>query len=334
MSLSSLRSDELALKKSPFVFIKLLVIIEFAFGLGPFFLAAFIGARQVYEGTSLSRTLNYDLLSAFALTTILVFVLVAAFVAWYAPTYLVSPERVLLRRGGLFSDRKLVDTQQVASIRVHQGWLARRLNYGSLELEEWNGTRGVIHSVPSPDDIAEQIQALIDRTLELPVVAPPERSPVELITAGEGQFVEFKASLMWDYRQSRANKELYEPVMKNIVGYLNTRGGALLIGVDDDGNVLGLEPDYGIMKKGDKDGFENVFNMAFNSMIGLEFRRFVDVAFPIVDEQEICLIQVQAADHPAYLTNKGVEKFYIRAGNASQALTVSKAAQYILSRFE
>ena len=192
----------------------------------------------------------------------------------------------------------------------------------------------MLRNIPSPTETAEQIEALIDRTLDLPAAAPPVRTPQELIAAGEGQFVEFKSSLMWDYRQRRANKDLYEPVMKNVVGFLNTRGGTLLIGVDDEGAVLGLEPDYGVMKKNDKDGFENVFNMAFGSMIGLEFRRYVEVAFPVVDDREICVVTVTAADQPAYLTNKGVEKFYIRAGNASQALTVSKATQFIRSRFD
>ena len=329
-----MRFDELAIKKSPFVFIKLLVLIEFLFALTPFVIAALINARRAYEDTALARTVSYDLLSAVTLTTLLVLVLIAAFIAWYIPTYLVSPERVLLRRGGLFSDRKLADTQQIASMRVRQGWLARRLNYGSLELVEQDGTVGVLRNIPSPTETAEQIEALIDRTLDLPAAAPPVRTPQELIAAGEGQFVEFKSSLMWDYRQRRANKDLYEPVMKNVVGFLNTRGGTLLIGVDDEGAVLGLEPDYGVMKKNDKDGFENVFNMAFGSMIGLEFRRYVEVAFPVVDDREICVVTVTAADQPAYLTNKGVEKFYIRAGNASQALTVSKATQFIRSRFD
>ncbi|MCB0073342.1 MAG: putative DNA binding domain-containing protein, partial [Caldilineaceae bacterium] len=253
-----MRFDELAIKKSPFVFIKLLVLIEFLFALTPFVVAALINARRAYEDTALARTVSYDLLSAVTLTTLLVLVLIAAFIAWYIPTYLVSPERVLLRRGGLFSDRKLADTQQIASMHVRQGWLARRLNYGSLELVEQDGTVGVLRNIPSPTETAEQIEALIDRTLDLPAAAPPVRTPQELIAAGEGQFVEFKSSLMWDYRQRRANKDLYEPVMKNVVGFLNTRGGTLIIGVDDEGAVLGLEPDYGVMKKGDKDGFENV----------------------------------------------------------------------------
>jgi predicted HTH transcriptional regulator len=114
---------------------------------------------------------------------------------------------------------------------------------------------------------------------------------------------------------------------------MNASGGTLVIGVDDDGNVLGLEPDYEAIRKPNSDGFENVFNMAFNKMIGVEYRRFVDVAFPIFDGKEICTVSVRPSSEPAYLTYKGKETFYIRAGNATQPLTVSQAMRFIQDRF-
>ena len=164
--------------------------------------------------------------------------------------------------------------------------------------------------------------------------ALPEQKPVrELIAAGEGQFVEFKSSLMWDYRRKVVNKALYEPVMKNIVGLMNSTGGTLLIDIDD-GVVLGLEADYQVMKKPDSDGFETVFNMAFNKMIGVEYRRFVDAAFPEIEDKEVCAVSVRPSTWPAYLRAKGSEAFYVRAGNASQPLTVSQAARYIQDKFK
>ena len=155
----------------------------------------------------------------------------------------------------------------------------------------------------------------------------------DLIAGGENQFVEFKSSLMWDYRRQSSSKNLYEPVMKNITGFLNTRGGTVVIGVDDEGKVLGLDPDLGTLSKSNVDGFENVFNMAFNKMIGVEFRRYVDVTFPGVDNEIVCLVTVRPADEPAYLIHKGSERFFIRAGNATQPLSVSKATRYIQARF-
>jgi hypothetical protein len=53
-----------------------------------------------------------------------------------------------------------------------------------------------------------------------------------------------------------------------------------------------------------------------------------------MEGQEICVVSVSPSDRPVYLTSKGAEKFYIRAGNMSQALSISKATAYIQSRFE
>lgn len=162
---------------------------------------------------------------------------------------------------------------------------------------------------------------------------PFPKSAVDLVNSGEHQFVEFKSSLAWDYRQQRANKALHQPVMKTLVAFMNSSGGYLLIGVADDGQILGLEPDLQTLRQPTMDAFETAFNMAFNKMIGVEFRQFVDVAFPEIDQKPICILLVQPSTDPAFLQEKGSEKFYIRAGNASQSLTISQANRYIKRRF-
>jgi hypothetical protein len=80
-------------------------------------------------------------------------------------------------------------------------------------------------------------------------------------------------------------------------------------------------------------GFELIFNNAFSKMIGAEFRQFVQLSFPDVEGKTICLITVEPGTSPAYIRNQGKEEFYIRAGNASQPLPVSKATAYIQNRF-
>jgi hypothetical protein len=250
------------------------------------------------------------------------------------PTYLIDHEEIRYRSGQRGIERRLIPTQSITDIEVVQGFLAQRLGYGTLDIQGGKDDPTVeLGNISDPEVWAEHIRDMVEA---VPVSAPaPASCPAhELIENGENQFVEFKASLMWDYRQQRANKALYDPVMKNVAGFMNSSGGTLLIGVADDGEVLGLEPDYSVMKKGDSDGFANVFNMAFSSMIGVENRHFMQMAFPTLDGKEICVITVHPSDRPVYLASKGSEKFYIRAGNGSQALSVSKAMIYIQSRFE
>jgi hypothetical protein len=65
-----------------------------------------------------------------------------------------------------------------------------------------------------------------------------------LLDAGEGEQTEFKASARWDVKQGKMNKDLEDAVAKTIAGFLNHRGGTLLVGVGDSGEVIGVQDDY------------------------------------------------------------------------------------------
>jgi membrane protein YdbS with pleckstrin-like domain len=310
-----------------------LVVVEFLFALLPFLAVLVFNVQQSYESSPFASTLPYSLLLAMGMTLLQVLILTFSFVAWYFPAYSINSERILLWRSNLFEEKEVAETQSITDIDVRQGWLAKRLDYGTLILDTSEASDAArIKSIPNPETYADMILALVS-VQSSPTSLMVGRSIPELIAGGENQRVEFKASLMWDYRQQRVNKALYEPVMKNIVGFLNSTGGSLLIGVDDDGQVLGLAADYRGIPKPGSDGFENVFNMAFNKMVGVEFRRFVDVSFADIDGREICAVSVRPSTQPAYLQAKGRETFYIRAGNASQPLTVSQATRYVQEHF-
>ena len=99
-------------------------------------------------------------------------------------------------------------------------------------------------------------------------------------------------------------------------------------------DFAGLEQDFAGLPKKNRDGWENAFNMAFNQMIGAEYRQYVHLRFETIAEKTLCAVSVQPASAPAYLTFKGKEEFYIRTGNSTQPLTVSKATTYIQMHFE
>ena len=80
----------------------------------------------------------------------------------------------------------------------------------------------------------------------------------ELIAAGENQQVEFKSTLRWDLRQFKPNKALEDVIAKTIAGFMNTQGGHLIIGIDDEGSILGLEQDYGTLKNLARTGLSNI----------------------------------------------------------------------------
>jgi len=326
--------------KSPFVFLKRLVIIEFFFAFLPIIATWLFDLDAAYENTDLASTVSFPMLTVIILTSVQVLVVATAFLTWHLPGYTFGEKEIIHRRANLFEDRRLAQIRDIQAVDYHLGPLGQRLGYGDVLLKTGDRNMPRLREISDPahyaallDSQVRELAKLLD-TEALPADLEAPVDLVDLIAGGENQSLEFKASLVWDYHQQRANKDLYKPVLKNIVAFLNSGGGRLLIGVADDGQILGLEADLSTLPKSNVDGFENVFNQAFNSTIGVEYRRFVSVTFPKVKGQTICHVVVTPADEPAYLRQKGDEQFYIRAGNATRPLSVSKVVRYVQSHFQ
>jgi hypothetical protein len=161
----------------------------------------------------------------------------------------------------------------------------------------------------------------------------------EMIAAGENNLVEFKTTLRYDMKTGSINKNLEQVILKTIAAFSNAQGGTLIMGVTDDLEIIGLEYDYKSLKNGTKDEFELHFRNLIKSSYGIEFSSSnLDVHFPIVDDTEICVIEIKPWHKPLYtkVTDKnGVksEKFYLRNGNSSPDLPISEVAEYVATRF-
>ena len=77
-----------------------------------------------------------------------------------------------------------------------------------------------------------------------------------VIKEGETNKVEFKASMRFDFEEKRVNKELRKVISKTIAGFMNTAGGVLLIGVEDNGNIIGIQHDLDTLTKKNVDCYE------------------------------------------------------------------------------
>ena len=168
-------------------------------------------------------------------------------------------------------------------------------------------------------------------------VAPA--SVEDLIADGESDGLEFKSALRWDLVEGAINKRLEDVVIKTIAAFANSQGGTLLIGVADDGKLLGLESDYHSLGDGDRDKFEIHLRNLLNQQFGVGFvTGKVAVKFHVIGELEICQIDTAPATKPMILTAKdkngqAVEKFYARSGNSSQEFSLTEMSAYIKERF-
>ncbi len=161
------------------------------------------------------------------------------------------------------------------------------------------------------------------------------QDPKVLLEKGEGFFIEFKQTLRYDARKGEISRELEKMVLKTIVAFLNAEGGTLLIGVNDDAEIVGLDNDYKTLTKKDRDGFENHMTMLVKTLIGLSFTKYVTVRFDSIDGKDICIVIVKEGHKPAYLHNGDKkEDFFVRVGNSTQPFSMSEAEEYIKTHWK
>ena len=167
-------------------------------------------------------------------------------------------------------------------------------------------------------------------------------SAKEILLEDENRYLEFKSSTRWDYRQEKTNPELEKVILKTLAAFGNTDGGILLIGVDDDKNIIGLEKDFNTLKKSTQDYYEIHLRNILHNMMGVKYvSENIRMQFETCENKnEICIIKVMAADEPIYLKFKNKnghteEKFFVRSGNSSQEInSIAEINDYINSRFK
>jgi magnesium-transporting ATPase (P-type) len=164
-----------------------------------------------------------------------------------------------------------------------------------------------------------------------PIDAAPD--PATLAESGESATVEFKSSLRWDLNERKVNKALEKTVAKTIAGFLNGRGGTLLIGVDDAGAAVGLDDDFATLSRPDRDGFERHLLQVITAALGGQVRRFLSVEFADINGHDICTVAVRPADGPIYLRDGPEPRLYVRSGNATSPLALDDAVHYVGTRW-
>jgi len=155
----------------------------------------------------------------------------------------------------------------------------------------------------------------------------------DLIAEGENDRIEFKSSLRWDWKTNVLNKFLEIAVTKTISAFLNSHGGILLIGVSDEGQILGLKKDYPTLKRADGDGFIQFLVQVMNNRLGKEFSQYISANIKNVEGKDLCIINVKQSPNPVFIKYDNKEEFYIRASATSQPLNVREATEYISMRW-
>ncbi len=155
-----------------------------------------------------------------------------------------------------------------------------------------------------------------------------EERLLDLISQGEGEQLEFKSTLRWNLETGQPGKEIEFVIVKTIAAFLNTDGGILLVGVGDDGAVLGM----------DADGFQSDdkcllhLNNMFKRHIGLEYAGCIRFELCPLAGKKILVVECLRSEQPIFFKHQGNEEFYIRVGPGSRKLSPSEVLEYMKNR--
>jgi predicted HTH transcriptional regulator len=109
---------------------------------------------------------------------------------------------------------------------------------------------------------------------------------------------------------------------------MNSDGGILLIGVNDDGQINGIAED----EFGNEDKCQLHFKNLINSHIGTAFARYIHLKFCHFDDKTVLVIECERVRKPVFLSIGKTEDFYIRTGPSSMKLTMSSMVTYLSER--
>jgi len=132
------------------------------------------------------------------------------------------------------------------------------------------------------------------------IIAKGEIAPI-----GE-KAIEFKSTFQFDITNNKKEEKLKFECAKEIAAFMNTSGGYLLIGVEDDGNVIGLDNDYSCLNLRNNqpasDKFKQIMYDYLHSILKIEPDSIPDITiFRFNDGKEICIISVEKQEKPVFV---------------------------------
>lgn len=168
---------------------------------------------------------------------------------------------------------------------------------------------------------------------EWPKVSDPQEDDVlELLRPGlENSVLEFKSSMYMSFPDGEHMPGLSEVVLKVVASFLNADGGKLLIGVNDEGKIVGLEADYQFTGGPDKFGLKmsDLLNSLDGYAPGLVEHRPISLG-----EGNIYIVECTRSKKPIFLKKGSETIFYVREGARSAPLSGNKMADYLKARFQ
>ena len=178
---------------------------------------------------------------------------------------------------------------------------------------------------------------------------PTEASVVDQLAKLESASQEFKLTYWCNHKrrthdpraasEQLRSEEVKHSALKAIAGFLTTGGGTLFIGVRDDGQVLGIEPDLQILQQGQ----QNVDHLINNIKTDISARfyngnsvnDYVSIAVAMIRDDQILRVDVASRRRLSCLkSDKSKHQVFRRQDNRTVVVEVFELEEFIEWREE
>jgi predicted HTH transcriptional regulator len=158
-----------------------------------------------------------------------------------------------------------------------------------------------------------------------------------LLASDESARLEFKSSLRVPVDplppgNKKSAKEIEQAleheVLKTLAAFLNTDGGTLIIGVADNGTIVGIEVDYPRVKRSN-DGWRKTFDNLVSRDLGVEVMKFIDLQLEPWDGQTIAVIRCLPRKEPTWIG----DELYVRRTASTENLSARHAVAWWRERW-
>lgn len=155
-----------------------------------------------------------------------------------------------------------------------------------------------------------------------------KKSYKQLIDGGENNQVEFKPNLLY-YHDKDKEKSGYRMFVRHIIAkvicsFLNSNGGYLFVGVQDNKEITGLADDFSLVRPEGKDP-KDYFTLEVDKIIRDYFKNFasnISGKFAIIDGKEIYVFTVFPSKHrPVFIKGQFAKEFYVRLMGSCEPFT-------------
>jgi serine/threonine protein kinase len=196
--------------------------------------------------------------------------------------------------------------------------------------------RDLVFSLLSAD--REQRPASAAKVIERLDGISTARADIErLLTSDESTRLEFKSSLRVPLgpptpgskkTAKEIERDLELEVLKTLAAFLNTDGGTLIVGVADDGTVVGIEVDFPRVRES-RDGWRKTLDNLVSRDLGAEVLKCIDLQLEPWQGHTIAVIRCSPRTEPTWIA----DDLYVRRTASTENLAPRHAVAWWRERW-